>query len=348
MTRAVLVTGGAGYVGSHAAKALAAAGYLPVTVDNLSRGHRWAVKWGPLEEGDLLDRTFLDGVIEKWRPEAVMHFAGLIAVGESVAKPDLYYRHNVVASLVLMEALRAHGINRMVFSSTAAVYGVPESSPIPETALRKAINPYGTSKLLVEAMLADFGVAFGLRSMALRYFNASGADPEGQIGEAHDPETHLIPLAMDAAIGRGPALTVYGEDYPTPDGTCIRDYIHVTDLVSAHVLALDALAAASPGEHRAYNLGTGQGFSVREVLNAIERVSGRKVPHTIGPRRPGDSPALVADPARAREKLGWTPTHSDIDTIVRTAWAWTMRDMAGKGGNSGADSGDRQGRVIAL
>lgn len=325
MTGTILVTGGAGYVGSHAAKALAAAGYVPVTVDNLSRGHRWAVRWGPLEEGDLLDRAFLEGVMAKWRPDAVLHFAGLIAVGESVAAPDLYYRNNVTGSLNLLEAMHRFQIDRIVFSSTAAVYGAPDSVPIPETAPCRPVNPYGTGKAMVEAMLRDFGAAYGLRSIALRYFNAAGADADGDTGEAHDPETHLIPLALDAALGNGGRLQVHGDDYPTPDRTCVRDYIHVADLADAHILALGALDRAPAGTGDAYNLGTGRGASVREVLAAVERVTGRSVPHAFGPRRPGDAPELVADPARAREALGWTPSRSDLDGIVRTAWHWTRR-----------------------
>jgi UDP-glucose-4-epimerase GalE len=323
MTRVVLVTGGAGYVGSHAAKALAAAGYTPVTLDNLERGHRWAVRWGPLEQGDLLDRAFVEGAIAKWRPEAVMHFAGLIAVGESVTAPDLYYRNNVVGSLHLLEAMQRFGVDRIVFSSTAAVYGAPDIVPIPETAPCRPVNPYGVSKWMVEMMLADFGAAYGLRSMALRYFNAAGADPDGDTGEAHDPETHLIPLALAAALGQNARFAVHGEDYKTPDGTCVRDYIHVTDLAAAHVLALDALAAAPKCTHHAYNLGTGAGASVRQVLAAVEKVTGRRVPAASGPRRPGDSPELVADPLLAKTALGWIPTLSGLESIVRTAWNWS-------------------------
>lgn len=323
MTRVVLVTGGAGYVGSHAAKALAAAGYTPVTLDNLERGHRWAVRWGPLEQGDLLDRGFVEGVIAKWRPEAIMHFAGLIAVGESVTAPDLYYRNNVIGSLHLLEAMQRFAVERIVFSSTAAVYGAPDTVPIPETAPSRPVNPYGASKWMVEMMLADFAAAYGFRSMALRYFNAAGADPDGDTGEAHDPETHLIPLALAAALGQTARFAVHGEDYNTPDGTCVRDYIHVTDLAAAHVLALDALAAAPKGTHRSYNLGTGTGASVRQVLAAVERVTGRRVPATTGPRRPGDSPELVADPQLAKSALGWAPSLSSLESIVRTAWNWS-------------------------
>lgn len=325
MARPVLVTGGAGYIGSHAAKALAEAGYLPVTYDNLGHGHRAAVRWGPLEEGDLLDPPRLDAVLRKWRPEAVLHFAGLISVGESVDNPGLYYQHNLVGSLNLVQALRAHDIGRIVFSSTAAVYGNPDVVPIPETAPLRPVNPYGSSKAMVEAILGDFGRAHGLRSVALRYFNAAGADPDGETGEAHEPETHLIPLALDALAGRRGALTIYGEDYPTPDGTCLRDYVHVSDLATAHVQALEYTGSCPAGTNAAFNLGTGSGFTVRQVLDAIGRVSGKSVPLRLGPRRSGDSAALVADPARAREILGWSPQFSDIDTIVRTALAWISR-----------------------
>ena len=328
MARPVLVTGGAGYIGSHAAKALAAAGYLPVTYDNLRHGHRAAVRWGPLEEGDLLDTPRLDTVLRKWRPEAVLHFAGLISVGESVENPSLYYQHNLVGSLNLLQAMRAHDIGRIVFSSTAAVYGAPDIVPIPETAPFRPLNPYGSSKAMVEAMLADFGRAHGLRSVALRYFNAAGADADGETGETHEPETHLIPLALDAVLGRRGPLTIYGEDYATADGTCLRDYVHVSDLATAHVLALESTGSCPPGTNTAFNLGSGAGFTVRQVLDSIARVSGRSVPIRVGARRPGDSAALVADPARAREILGWSPQLSDIDTIVRTALAWTNRREA--------------------
>ena len=263
----ILVTGGAGYVGSHACKALAASGYLPITYDNLIYGHREAVKWGPLEVGDVTDRGTLNAVLERYKPKAVMHFAAFTYVGESVADPGKYYRNNVVGTLSLLEAMRDHRIERLVFSSTAATYGTPDSVPIFEDARQEPINPYGQSKLVAERMIADFSKAHGLRAAVLRYFNAAGADPEGELGECHDPESHLIPLAMQAVSGQGPALTLFGDDYPTTDGTCIRDYIHVSDLADAHVRALNQL------EHRqgleAFNLGTGQGLSVREVLAAV-------------------------------------------------------------------------------
>ncbi len=327
-SRTVLVTGGAGFVGAHACKALSRHGFQPVVYDNLGHGHETAVRWGPLEVGEISDRDRLDTVIARHRPSAIMHFAAFIAVGESVADPGKYYRNNVAGSLTLLEAARDHGIGAFVFSSTAAVYGLPDRVPIPETAPKQPINPYGETKLVVENMLRDFGAAHGLRSTALRYFNAAGADPDGEIGERHDPETHLIPLALDAVSGRGPPLTLYGEDYDTADGTCVRDYIHVADLAEAHVKALEALLGGA--ESGAFNLGTGQGFTVRQVLDAIERVTGRPVPHQVGPRRPGDPAALVSDPGRAMAELGWTPRLSDIDSIVSTAWAWHRKSNGGE------------------
>jgi UDP-arabinose 4-epimerase len=321
MTETILVTGGAGYVGSHACKALARAGFQPVTFDDLSRGHEAAVRWGPLEQGSLLDGVRLRAVLEHWRPAAVMHFAALAYVGESVTDPGTYWRVNLGGSLSLVEAMRDTGVGAIVFSSTCATFGLPERLPIAADAPQRPINPYGATKLAVERVLADFETAHGLRSVALRYFNAAGADPEGEIGEDHDPETHLIPLAIAAALGTGPALTVNGDDWPTPDGTCVRDYIHVGDLANAHVLALRHLLAG--GGSARVNLGTGRGTSIREILSAIERVTGRPVPHSIGARRPGDPPELVADPSAAAALLGWQPVLSD--RIVETAVAWAQR-----------------------
>lgn len=317
---AILVTGGAGYVGSHACKALSVAGWLPVVYDNLVHGHAEAVQWGPLEHGDIADRARLDFVIETYRPTAVMHFAAFTSVGESVGDPAKYYRNNIAGSLALLEAARDHGVGRFVFSSTAAVYGTPKAVPIPENAPKSPINPYGWTKLAIENLLADFARAHGLNATALRYYNAAGADPDGGIGERHDPETHLIPLALDAVSGKGPPLKLFGDDYPTEDGTCIRDYIHVTDLADAHVRAIDAVSGFS-----AYNLGTGKGASVREILDTVTRVTGRSVPHDVAPRREGDPAALVADPARAIGELAWTPRLSDLETIVSTAWAWHQK-----------------------
>jgi len=319
----ILVTGGAGYVGAHACKALAARGYRPVVYDNLIYGHESAVKWGPLEVGEIADRARLNAAIERHRPQAVMHFAAFTFVGESIADPGKYYRNNVAGTLSLLETMRDHGIGRLVFSSTAAAYGTPEVVPIVESAAKQPINPYGHSKLTAEQMIADFGAAHGLRAAALRYFNAAGADADGEIGECHDPETHLIPLAMQAVTGDTPPLTIFGDDYPTPDGTCIRDYIHVTDLAAAHVLALDRLGQREGFD--AFNLGTGKGASIREVLQAVERVAGELVPHSIGARRAGDPAVLVSDPGKANRELGWTPGSSDLETIVSTAWAWHKR-----------------------
>ena len=327
MSETVLVTGGAGYVGAHACKALAAAGYRPVVYDNLVYGQEQAVRWGPLVRGDIADGERLAGVLAKYRPAAVMHFAAVAYVGESVADPGKYYRNNVGGTLSLIEAMVAAGVDKLVFSSTCATYGEPERVPIREDSAQRPVNPYGKSKLMVEQMLADFEPAHGLRSVMLRYFNAAGASPGGEIGESHDPETHLIPLALDAAAGRGPELIVFGDDYPTPDGTCIRDYIHVDDLASAHVLALEHLIGG--GASRAYNLGTGTGISNRELIDAVARVTGKPVPYRYGPRRPGDPPILVSDVARARSELGWIPESSDIDTIVATAWAWHQSGAIG-------------------
>ncbi len=316
----VLVTGGAGYIGSHACKALALAGYVPVTYDNLVYGHLSAVRWGPVVHGDILDRAALDAALRAWQPVAVMHFAAFAYVGESVTHPGKYYRNNVVGSLTLLEAMRDAGVTQFVFSSTCATYGVPQAVPIAEDHPQHPINPYGATKLMIERMLRDFDAAHGLRSISLRYFNAAGADPVGETGEAHDPETHLIPLVLDAAAGARPNVTVFGTDYPTPDGTCVRDYIHVTDLAQAHVLALQALQSGAPTI--AYNLGNGVGFSVREVIDVVQQVTGLTVPVIFGPQRAGDPPALVGDASRIRAELGWTPQHADLADIVGTAWRW--------------------------
>lgn len=320
MNRSILVTGGAGYIGSHACKALAQAGYTPVVFDNLVYGHPWAVRWGPLEQGDIADRDRLDAVLQQYKPVAVMHFAAYAYVGESVQNPGKYYRNNVAGTLTLLEALRDHNIDKFVFSSTCATYGVPTQIPIPENHSQQPINPYGMSKLMIEQILRDFDHAHGLRAMCLRYFNAAGADPAGEIGEAHDPETHLIPLVLDAALGRRPAITVFGDDYATPDGTCIRDYIHVTDLAAAHVLALQALEQGAAST--AYNLGNGQGFSVHEVIDCARQVTGQAIPVETGPRRAGDPPRLVGDAERIRSELNWQPQYADLDAIVQTAWQW--------------------------
>jgi UDP-arabinose 4-epimerase len=323
MSQSILVTGGAGYVGSHACKALASAGYRPVVYDNLSRGHREAVRWGPLVEGDLHDLARLGEAMRTHQVSAVMHFAAFAYVGESVSNPELYYWNNIGGTLALLGAMRAAGVKRIVFSSTCAVYGVPEMLPIRETTAKAPLNPYGDTKLAIERALHWYAAAYGTRYMALRYFNAAGADPDGEIGEDHEPETHLIPLVLRAALGRGGPIEIYGSDYPTPDGTAIRDYIHVSDLADAHLRALSHLAAG--GDSAALNLGTGSGSSVREVIAAVERISGRKVPQREVAQRPGDPPELVADPALTLAQLGWQPRHSDLDTIIGTALAWETR-----------------------
>jgi UDP-glucose-4-epimerase GalE len=316
----ILIVGGAGYVGSHTAKLLAAAGRTPVVFDNLSSGHRWAVQWGPFEEGDLCDRAAIDRVLERHDIEAVIDFAAHIEVGESVRNPRKYFRNNFVNTANLLDAMVDRGIKDIVFSSTAAVYGDPVQVPIPEDHRQLPVNPYGESKLFVERALRWYGDAYGLRWAALRYFNAAGADPEGGIGEDHAPESHLIPLAIKAALGQRGELQVFGTDYPTPDGTAVRDYIHVVDLSQAHLLALGHLAAGR-GSFAA-NIGTGQGHSVREVIAAVEKVSGRTVPHREVDRRPGDAPVLVADARRVAELLGFRPRYPDLTTIVEHAWKW--------------------------
>lgn len=319
----VLVTGGAGYVGSHTCKALAQAGYTPVVYDNLVYGHEWAVQWGPFENGDIIDAARLDEVMVQHRPVAIVHFAAFAYVGESVTNPGKYYRNNVAGSLSLIDAAIRNGIRPFVFSSTCATYGTPSKLPISEDMPQNPINPYGASKLMVERILDDFSRAHNFAYCALRYFNASGGDPDGEIGEDHDPETHLIPLVLDAASGKRPNVTVFGNDYETPDGTCIRDYIHVSDLASAHVLAVKALLEGAPSQK--LNLGLGYGFSVLEVIRAVERVTGLAVPYVLGARRPGDPASLVSDPGKAGEFLGWRPKHTDLDGIVGTAWRWHKR-----------------------
>mgnify|MGYP001563436163 CR=1 FL=1 len=314
----VLVTGGAGYIGSHACKALRRSGYLPVVYDNLVYGHREDVKWGPFVKGSLSDHGRLEFVFRNFKPIAVMHFAAFAFVGESVTDPGKYYRNNVGGSLCLLEAMRDFEVPHLVFSSTCATYGVPLQIPIPESHSQNPINPYGATKLMMERMMADFSVAHKLNYMALRYFNAAGADPDAEIGERHDPETHLIPLVLDAALEKSPHITVFGTDYDTPDGTCIRDYIHVSDLADAHVLALNFLQKG--GESGAVNLGNGHGYSVKEVISQAEGVSGKKIPVQYGGRRAGDPSRLVGESARARSLLGWNPKFPDLKTIVTHAW----------------------------
>jgi UDP-glucose-4-epimerase GalE len=320
---ALLVTGGAGYIGSHVCKAVAEAGYLPVTYDSLVSGHAWAVQWGPLESGDLVDAARLDEVFRKYNPVAVIHLAGLIIVGESVTDPAQYYASNVCGSIALLDAMRRNGVERIVFSSSAAVYGEPEVTPMAESHPTRPVNPYGSSKLIIERVLQDYARAYSLHSVSLRYFNAAGADADGGIGEAHPVETHLIPLILEVAAGRRHQIAIYGDDYPTHDGTCIRDYIHVTDLAAAHVLALRYLNSAV-GAH-AFNLGNGTGITVREVIDVARRLTGHSIPARIEPRRPGDPAVLLADPDRAMHLLGWKPVLSKLDSMVASAWAWQQR-----------------------
>ena len=315
----VLVTGGAGFVGSHTCKALSRAGFQPISYDNLSSGSREAVKWGPLEVGDILDGARLADVLDKYRPTAVIHFAAFAYVGESVEQPLKYYRNNVAGTVSLLEAMQATGTRRFILSSSCATYGIPPSLPIVEGMPQNPINPYGWSKLMIEQVLRDTSRAFDLEWVSLRYFNAAGADPDGELGENHDPETHIIPLALDATSGRARALTILGGDYETRDGTCIRDYVHVSDLADAHVRALEWLSKGQSSQ--AFNLGNGSGYSVRDVLAAVEKVVGSPVPHSIGARRPGDPAILIADASLAREKLGWRPTIPNLEDIISTAWA---------------------------
>jgi UDP-glucose-4-epimerase GalE len=326
MAMHVLVTGGAGYIGSHAAKALAKAGYVPVTYDNLVYGHREAVRWGPFVEADLADKPRLLETMRRYEIGAVMHFAAFAYVGESMTKPQLYFHNNVGNTLTLLDAMLEAEVRRIVFSSTCATYGIPEKVPMDEATPQRPINPYGETKLMMERALYWYGAAYGIRSVALRYFNAAGADPDGETGEAHDPETHLIPLILDAALGRRPDVQVFGTDYETRDGTAIRDYIHVTDLADAHVKAVQYLERG--GETTAINLGTGEGHTVKEVIDAVERVTGRKVPRREVERRAGDPPSLVADAARAGAVLSWRPRMSDLASIVGTAWNWHRRRNA--------------------
>lgn len=319
----VLVTGGAGYIGSQTCKALAAAGILPVTLDNLSTGHLWAVKWGPLVSGDLCDVDLLHRTMREYRPGAVLHFAACGSVGESNGNPAKYYRNNLVNTLNLLDAMQSAGVRQMVFSSSCATYGVPQTDMLDETHPQLPVNPYGESKFAVERALHWYGAAYGIRSISLRYFNAAGADPQGELGEDHDPETHLIPLTIGAALDPARPLSILGTDYPTPDGTAIRDYVHVTDLAAAHVLAVGRLQSGAPAG--CLNLGTGRGYSVRDVIDSVQRITGQRISTIIAPRRPGDPPRLVATAARAQQVLGWRPRFSSLDTMVSTAWRWSTR-----------------------
>ena len=324
----VLVTGGAGYIGSHTCKALAREGYLPVTYDNLSTGHEWAVRWGPLVQGDLCDTSLVRNTLAKYTIGAVVHFAASSYVGESVHAPRRYYSNNVVNSLGLLDAMLDAGVSMMVCSSTCATYGAPQADLLDEAHPQQPVNPYGETKLAFERALAWYDSAYALRSVALRFFNAAGADAEGEIGEMHDPETHLIPLVMEAALDSSRSLSIFGGDYPTPDGTAIRDYVHVSDLADAHVRALRLLAAG--GGSTSFNLGTGRGYSVREVVRAVQRITDRPVKVVDAPRRGGDPHRLVAKPERAQTELEWRPAASDLDHIIRTAWRWRQELQRGR------------------
>jgi len=315
----VLVTGGAGYVGSHCCLALAEAGFRPVAFDDLSNGHREHVRWGPLEEGDVRDAVRLDAVFAAHQPVAVLHLAARIEVGESVRNPGAFFDVNVGGTITLIEAARRAGVDKLVFSSTCATFGDPMTLPMAEDHPQAPLNPYGRSKLMIEQALADYDRYVGFRSAVMRYFNAAGADPEGRIGEWHEPETHAVPLAIQAALGQRPCFTIYGDDYDTRDGTAVRDYVHVLDLADAHVAALKRLLAG--GSSEAFNLGTGTGTTVRELVDGVGRAAGKPLAIETAPRRPGDAPVLVGDNAKARQLLGWRPAR-DLDAILSTAWRW--------------------------
>ena len=315
----VLVIGGAGYIGSHMVKFLGQRGCRVTTLDDLSSGHRDAVLYGDFVQGNFGDKSLLENVISRGF-DAVMHFASFIQVGESVQHPDKYYRNNVSYSLGLLDVMRSHGVDKLIFSSTAATFGEPQYTPIDERHPQQPINPYGRTKLMVEQLLGDYDHAYGFKSVCLRYFNAAGADPECELGERHNPETHLIPLVLQAASGRRPHINVFGRDYDTPDGTCVRDYIHINDLCAAHWLALQSLMNGGPSQ--SYNLGNGNGFSVQEVIDTAEQVTGRKVVVVNGPRRTGDPARLVADATLARDQLGWQPVYPNLASIIEHAWAW--------------------------
>jgi UDP-glucose-4-epimerase GalE len=320
MNDCVLVTGGAGYIGSHVVKELRRRGYRPLVYDNLSTGHRWAVRDGELIEGDLGDHGYVQGILHKEKPLAVMHFAASALVGESVERPELYFRNNVINSFNLLEAMVACEVKYFIFSSSAAVYGNPRQFPIVEDHPLTPVNPYGEGKVFVERALPWYEKAHSLRYISLRYFNAAGADPEGELGEAHNPETHLIPRILDVALGKRPFIEIYGSDYDTPDGTCVRDYVHVTDLAQAHIRALEALLDGNPS--RVYNVGNQRGFSVREVVDCACMVTNHPLPVRESSRRQGDPPALVASSERIKKELAWEPRYDDLKTIVETAWEW--------------------------
>jgi len=319
----VLVIGGAGYIGSHMVKMLSLAGHHVTTLDNLSNGYKDAVLYGDFIEGDIADTALLDQVFSEKSFDGVMHFASYIQVGESVEKPSMYYRNNVSNTQSLLDAMLAHNVKCFIFSSTAATFGEPEYTPIDEAHPQKPINPYGHSKLMVEQILADFDHAYGLKSVSLRYFNAAGADPEGALGERHLPETHLVPLVLQAASGRRDNITIFGTDYDTPDGTCIRDYIHIQDLCSAHLLGLEHLVAG--GESKSYNMGNGQGYSIQEVIDVAKKVTGNDFKVIHGERRSGDPARLVADSTLLQKELGWQPEFAELESIIRHAWEWERK-----------------------
>ena len=338
----LLITGGAGYIGSHAAKEALPAGFEPVTFDNLTAGHRWAVKTGAFVKGDLGNRGQLLKAFQRYKPQAVMHFASHIAVGESVANPQKYYRDNLTNAMNLFSVMLEKKVRYFILSSTAATYGDPIQVPIPESHPQVPVNPYGDSKWMLERILGWYDKAYGLRSTFLRYFNAAGADASGEIGEVHEPETHLIPLVLDAAAGRRKEITVFGRDYPTPDGTCVRDYIHVTDLAQAHYLALKRMMEKDKSDF--FNLGTGKGYSVKEVIDKAGEVTGLKIPVSYGPRRAGDPPELVASSQKAMEVLQWKPRHSSLENILKTAWAWHRNYFGGKSKSPQSTVHSRQGK----
>lgn len=318
----ILVVGGAGYIGSHTCKALSQAGFTPVVLDNLSMGHEWAAIYGPLHIGDMGDAPFVQEVIRKHEIQSVIHFAASAYVGESMTNPGKYFKNNVTNMQTLLDVCIAEGVKHFIFSSSCATYGIPEEMPIRESLVQKPINPYGETKLIGETMLKWYANAHDFRYVALRYFNASGDDEAGEIGEVHEPETHLIPIILQAATGRREYIEVFGTDYPTPDGTAVRDYVHVSDLGDAHLKALEYLIAG--GDSAKLNLGTGNGFSVQQVIDAARKVSGKEIQVKYGPRRAGDPPSLYADPIAAKTTLGWSPKYTDIDKIVETAWNWEL------------------------
>lgn len=316
----ILVTGGAGYIGSHVCKLLFSKGYTPVTFDNLVYGHKASVKWGPFIEGDLVNKDQITQALKTYKPIAVIHFAAYSYVGESVHKPAKYYRNNVLGSLNLLEAMQENDISNLIFSSTCATYGIPKEIPISDSHPQNPINPYGNTKLIMEQMMADFSKAYKLNYVSLRYFNAAGADPEGEIGEDHTPETHLIPLVLQTALGKREKIEIFGDDYPTEDGTCIRDYIHVCDLADAHLLALGYLEKG--GDSRAFNLGNGNGFSVKQVIETAKKVTNKDIPYVISSRREGDPATLIGDAENIKQCLNWTPQFPSLEEIIETAWNW--------------------------